>query len=118
VGTLDAEANVNFCPASLENARTFVAAGGKLLYGTDYPNPGTPNHVDGAELELLHRAGLTRIQVLAAATGEAGKELHERLGVLSTGAPADVLVVRGDPRKNLSALGRPLLVLAGGVRVS
>jgi imidazolonepropionase-like amidohydrolase len=55
--------------------------------------------------------------VLAAATGAAGKELGENLGTLTRGAPADVLVVRGDPRKNLGALGHSLLVLAGGKRL-
>ena len=47
-----------------------------------------------------------------------GKELGENLGTLAPGTPADVVVVRGDPRKNLSALGRTLLVLAGGRRVA
>ena len=66
----------------------------------------------------MAQAGLTPTQVLAAATGEAGKELGENLGMLAPGAPADVVVVRGDPRKNLSALRRTLLVFAGGRRVS
>jgi imidazolonepropionase-like amidohydrolase len=113
VATLDVDRN---CPFVVENARSFVQAGGKLLYGTDFSL--VPPGVDVREAKLMARAGLTPAEVLAAGTAEAGKELGEPLGTLTPGAPADMLVVRGDPRKNLSALARTLLVLAGGVRVS
>ena len=113
VGTMDVEKN---CPFKVANARSFVQAGGRLLYGTDFSL--VPPGIDVRELKLMAQAGLTSTQVLAAGTGEAGKELGENLGTVRAGAPADVVVVRGDPRKNLSVLGQPLLVLAGGKRVS
>ena len=113
VGTFDVEKR---CPFKLANARSFVQAGGKLLYGTDFSL--VPPGIDVREAKLMAQAGLTTTQVLAAATGGAGKGLGENLGVLEPGAPADVLVVRGDPRKNLSRLGRTLLVFAGGKRVT
>jgi imidazolonepropionase-like amidohydrolase len=111
VGTFDVERT---CPFKVMNARTFVQAGGKLLYGTDFSL--VPPGIDVREAKLMSQAGLTPTQVLAAGTSEAGKELGERLGVLETGAPADVIVVRGDPRRNLAALGRVLAVIAGGKR--
>jgi imidazolonepropionase-like amidohydrolase len=113
VGTLDVEKN---CPFKVANVRSFVQAGGTLLYGTDFSL--VPPGIDVRELKLMAQAGLSPAQVLAAATGEAGRELGENLGTLRAGAPADVVVVRGDPRRNLAALGRALLVLAGGKRVS
>jgi len=112
VGTMDVEKN---CPFKVANVRSFVRAGGRLLYGTDFSL--VPPGIDVRELKLMAQAGLTSTQVLAAGTGEAGKELGENLGTVRAGAPADVVVVRGDPRKSLSVLGRPLLVLAGGKRV-
>ena len=113
VGTFDVERR---CPFKVMNAQAFVQAGGRLLYGTDFSL--VPPGIDVREAKLMAQAGLTPTQVLAAATGNAGEELGENLGTLRAGTPADVLVVRGDPRRNLSALGRPLLVLAGGKRVS
>jgi imidazolonepropionase-like amidohydrolase len=112
VGTMDVEKN---CPFKVANVRSYVRAGGRLLYGTDFSL--VPPGIDVRELKLMAQAGLTSTQVLAAGTGEAGKELGENLGTVRAGAPADVVVVRGDPRKSLSVLGRPLLVLAGGKRV-
>jgi imidazolonepropionase-like amidohydrolase len=112
VGTFDVEKR---CPFKVANGRSFVQAGGKLLYGTDFSL--VPPGIDVRELKLMAQAGLRPVQALAAATGEAGRELGENLGMLVPGAPADVVVVRGDPRKNLGVLGRALLVLAGGKRV-
>ena len=106
------------CPAKLANARAFVAAGGRLLYGSDHGVPGIPAGIDTTELRLLEQAGLTRLQVLAAATAEAGEALGEApLGSLVAGAPADLFAVRGNPFRNLGALRRPLLAIAGGKRV-
>jgi imidazolonepropionase-like amidohydrolase len=113
VATLDVDRR---CPFVVDNARSFVQAGGKLLYGTDFSL--VPPGIDVREAKLMARAGLTPTQVLAAATSEAGQELGEHLGTLEPGWPADVVVVRGDPRRDLSALARVLLVLAGGKRVS
>jgi imidazolonepropionase-like amidohydrolase len=104
------------CRDSLVNARTFVAAGGRLLYGTDIP--AVPATLDLVEVGLLRQAGLTPEQVLAAATSEAGRALgRPRFGTLRRGAPADLWVVRGDPTRSLRALGRVRFVMARGSRI-
>ena len=96
-------------------ALRLVALGGELLYGSDVGNRGIPLGIDVAELRLLEEAGLTPVEVLAAATSRAGAELGlAPLGTLAAGAPADVVVVRGDARRLGSALASPLLVVAGG----
>lgn len=104
------------CPALLENARAFVAAGGVLLYGSDYGSDReVPNGIDVEELELLVAAGLSPLEAIAAATSRAGEALGlAPLGSLVEAAPADLIVVRGDPTKRLEELARPLLVVAGG----
>ena len=98
------------CPAKLANARAFVAAGGTLLYGSDYPNPGIPPGIDLAELRLLRQAGLSPEQTIAAATSAAGKALGEApLGSLVAGAPADLFAVRGNPLADLGRARAPIL---------
>ena len=104
------------CRDGLANARSFVAGGGKLLYGTDIP--GVPPALDLTELGLMQQAGLTALQVMQAATSKAGEELGmSPLGTLRHNAPADVWAVRGDPTKALRALGKPIYVMARGSRV-
>jgi imidazolonepropionase-like amidohydrolase len=104
------------CHDSLTNARAFVAAGGRLLYGTDIP--AVPATLDLVELGLLRQASLSSQQTLAAGTSEAGRALgRPRFGTLTRGAPADLWVVAGDPTRSLRALGRPRFVMARGGRV-
>lgn len=104
------------CRDSLTIARTFVAARGRLLYGTDIP--AVPAALDLVELGLMRQTGLTPVRALAAATSEAGRQLgRARYGTLAPGAPADLWVVDGDPTRSLRALARPRLVIARGTRV-
>jgi imidazolonepropionase-like amidohydrolase len=101
------------CTTADENARAFVAAGGTLLYGSDYGNPGIPAGLDLAELERMREAGLSRLDVLTNATAGAGAVAGvPGLGRIAAGSPADVVAVRGDPTRDLSALRRaPWLVI-------
>ncbi|MGW5352851.1 amidohydrolase family protein [Streptomyces sp. NPDC004031] len=90
--------------------------GVRLLAGTDagIPGAGFGRYVDG--LEWFARAGLDNTAVLAAATSSAADALGigHRTGRLRAGLEADLLVVEGDPRTELAALRRGLLVLARG----
>jgi imidazolonepropionase-like amidohydrolase len=93
----------------------FVELGGRLLYGTDIGNRGIPLGIDVLELRLMRDAGLTPLEVLAAATAEAGKVLAlAPLGSLVAGAPADVIAVRGDARRFRDDFGSPVLVVSAG----
>ena len=113
VGTMDVEKN---CPFKIANVRSFVQAGGRLLYGTDFSL--VPPGIDVRELKLMAQAGLT-FDAGARGGHRRGREgaRREPRDGSSRRLPADVVVVRGDPRKSLSVLGQPLLVLAGGERV-
>jgi imidazolonepropionase-like amidohydrolase len=93
----------------------FVELGGRLLYGSDIGNRGIPLGIDVVELRLMRDAGLTPLEVLAAATAEAGMELGlAPLGRLVAGAPADVIAVRGDARRFRDDFGSPVLVVSAG----
>lgn len=97
-------------------AQQIVRLGDPLLYGTDEGNPGIPASIDVTELRLMKQAGMTPVQVLAAATSRAGADLHlAPLGTLKVGAPADVIGISGDARSLPASLARPNLVISGGV---
>ncbi|MBT0768623.1 hypothetical protein KIH74_06775 [Kineosporia sp. J2-2] len=54
---------------ALDNARRFIAVGGRLRYGTDMGNGPTPVGVNTAEILALGRAGLEGEALLSALTG-------------------------------------------------
>ncbi len=92
------------------------AAGVPILAGTDTGNPFV---VPGAslhrELRLLVESGLSPEQAWEAATTRAGEALRVAgLGRIEPGAPADLLVFRRDPTRDLSALDSLELVVADG----
>lgn len=98
--------------------RAFLEAGGAAFYGTDLGNGGTRPGLAVGELAMLEAAGLTRAEVLDAATRDAAAYLGvDRAGRLEPGASADVLAVGGDPLEELEALRDVRLVLAGGAVV-
>jgi imidazolonepropionase-like amidohydrolase len=104
---------------STANARAFVGAGGTLLYGSDFGNPGIPLGVVVEELRLMRAAGLSSLDVLRNATSRSGAVLGlPGVGRLVRGGPADLAVLQGDPTRDLSRLGgTPLLVVVRGALV-
>ena len=102
-------------PARRRGVRAFVAAGGRVVYGTDLGNQGPPPAVDVAELELLVEAGLSPVGAVAAATSNAAEHLGLRaIGRVAPGWVADLLLVDGDPLEDLRALTRVRLVSRAG----
>jgi imidazolonepropionase-like amidohydrolase len=98
-----------------------LALGGVVGAGTDAPAgvdtlPGGGLH---AELQhLVTHAGLSPQQALHAATGAAGRLLAAgevpQVGVLRPGTPADLLLLDGDPLRDLSATRRLAGVMQAG----
>jgi imidazolonepropionase-like amidohydrolase len=68
------------------------------------------------ELELLEAAGLSRADVLRAATRNAATALDEEavFGRIAPGQRADLVLLERDPRADLSALREIAAVVAGG----
>lgn len=93
------------------------AAGVRFVAGTDAGWRQTP--FDGLlnELRWLQNAGLSAMEALVSATAGAAMVLgiEDRVGTVSEGLGADLLVVEGNPLGDLADLRRPQLVLQGGV---
>jgi len=83
--------------------RRFAAAGGKIHSGSD-PNHVVPGYAVHAELEMLVEAGLTPLQAIQTASLNVaqawGKD--KEYGSVEKGKIADLLIIRGDPRQNIS----------------
>ena len=104
-------------PIMHDNLRRFAAAGGILALGDDYGGgPGVALGMPMAEIDHWLRAGLTPMQILVAATHGSAivAGLETEIGLVQPGMIADLLVVDGDPLKNMTALTRPVLVLRDG----
>jgi imidazolonepropionase-like amidohydrolase len=103
----------------LDAVRRMVRAGVRMTAGSDSPwgwyAPGEFVH----EIELLTQAGLSNQAAIVAATSGSAASigLGAAAGRLLPGGQADVLVVRGDPTRDLAALWRVLDVYQAGARV-
>ncbi|MET4921329.1 amidohydrolase family protein [Streptomyces sp. PSRA5] len=98
--------------------RALRRAGVPLLAGTD-ATPFAPAHGAGLhrELWLLAQAGLGAEEVLASATGVPARhfDLADR-GRIAPGLRADLLLVEGDPTRDVAALASLTAVWRRGVR--
>src|SRR5229473_3866336 len=81
----------------------FVKAGGLLLAGPDPTGNGgvLPGFGDQREIELLVEAGFTPVEAIHIATENGASYLgqQDRVGTLTPGKQADLVVINGDPSK-------------------
>ena len=97
-------------------------AGVPLILGTDAPTiPGlAPGYAVHEDMRALEDAGLTRYEVLSAATHTPGEMIHRSIpqadtfGTVTEGKRADLILSAGNPLDDLSTLRKPLGVMANG----
>ena len=84
--------------------RHALAAGVKVVAGTDAGGHGHPNNA--LELEHLVAAGMSPMQALQAATSLAAEclALEAEIGTIEKGKWADLVVVDGDPLRDVRIL--------------
>jgi hypothetical protein len=100
----------------LELVNRLHRAGAALRLGTDVQQPFiVPGASLQREMALFVQAGIPTSQVWELATHAAGQELREpSIGIVQTGAWADLLVFDQDPTENLDALNTLRAVIAQG----
>jgi imidazolonepropionase-like amidohydrolase len=71
------------------------------------------------EMELLNEAGLTNMDVIVSATMENARffRIEERLGSIEEGKLADLVIIEGDPLKDIQAMRNVQRVMLNGVWV-
>jgi imidazolonepropionase-like amidohydrolase len=108
-------------PAAEAQAASFraaVAAGVKVVAGTDAGTPENPHGGVAEEVAFMVEAGLGPAAAVRAATGEAADLLGVAdRGVLRAGSRADVLAVQGDAVADIRVLANPVAVFQDGHRV-
>ncbi|HEX6799883.1 MAG TPA: amidohydrolase family protein [Ktedonobacterales bacterium] len=98
--------------------RKAVAAGVKVAMGTD--SGVGPHGGNARELALMvEHGGMTPMQAIVASTRSAAEllRLDDRLGTLAPGKLADLLLVEGDPLRDVGLLAQPerlAMVVKGG----
>ncbi len=81
--------------------------GAKFLIGDDWGTAMTPHGIYNKELELYVEVGVPALDVIRWATANAADFLgmSGKLGCVAEGATADLLVVKGDPSRDIKLLG-------------
>jgi imidazolonepropionase-like amidohydrolase len=106
---------------NMKNLKALFDAGVNIGFGTD--SGATALRIAGfaehRELKLLTEAGLTPLQAIQTATKNAAALLHlEDRGIIAPGKLADLLVVDGDPSKDISAVDNIEAVWRRGKKVA
>jgi hypothetical protein len=99
--------------------RAFVAAGGLLLAGTDPTGYGgvVAGFSNQREVELLVEAGFPPLEAIRIATLNGARYLgrDKQVGTIAVGKQADLIVVRGDPSREIKDIENVELVFKDGV---
>jgi imidazolonepropionase-like amidohydrolase len=89
-----------------DNIKRMKAGGVRIAMGTDTGPPARfQGYFEHMELEMMVKAGLTPMEAIVAATGDAARCMKKEntLGVLRAGAFADFVIYTDDPTKDIRA---------------
>src|SRR2546421_1136051 len=98
---------------ALSQLRAWLAAGGTVLFGTDL---GAVDPDPSEEYDLMAQAGMSFRQILASLTTAPAERFGEsaRMGRIAPGLQPDLVVVKGDPSKDVRALAHVRYTLRAG----
>ena len=102
------------------NLKKMKDAGVRIAFGTDSGPPARfQGYFEHLELEMMVKAGLTPMDAIVSATGDAGRCMKNAsgLGTLKAGAPADFVIYRDDPTKDIRATRTIESVWIAGAKV-
>ena len=99
--------------------RAFARAGGLLIAGTDPTGGGgvVPGYSNQRQVELLVEAGFSPVEAISIATRNGAIYLGRdaRIGTIAFGKQADLVVVDGDPSRNIADIRRVETVFKQGL---
>ena len=97
-----------------ENFRAAFQAGVKMVFGTD--GGVYPNGDNAKQFVTMTQWGMTPLQAITAATAEAARALDREkdVGAIAVGRYGDLVVVAGDPLRDVTLLQHPVAVVKGG----
>ena len=102
-----------------EFEREFVRQGGTLLAGLDPTGFGgvIAGYGDQREIELLVEAGFTPLEAIHIASFNGAKFVGEdqQIGSIEPGKSADLVLIKGDPSKNIKDIENVEVVFKGGI---
>ena len=98
---------------AIAQLRAWIASGGTVLFGTDL---GAVDYDPSEEYALMSDAGMSLGQILASLTTTPAEQFGEanHLGQIDVGFKADLVVLNGDPSKNIRALSDVAFTLRDG----
>ena len=103
----------------MEFEHAFAQAGGLLLAGLDPTGMGgvIAGFGDQREVELLVEAGFTPVEAIHIATFDGAQYLGEadKIGTIAPGKQADLVVIKGDPSKQIEDIENVETVFKDGV---
>ena len=104
---------------AMDFERAFVKAGGLLIAGLDPTGNGgiVAGFGDLREVELLVEAGFTPVEAIKIASFNGAKFLGEdaRIGSISPGKQADLMVIKGNPAASITDIEKVEIVFKDGV---
>jgi imidazolonepropionase-like amidohydrolase len=96
--------------------RASTIPGLKIVFGTDAL---AGSHGRNAEefIDRLHDAGIDPMSAMVSANSLAAEAMRmgDRIGSIAPGYEADIIALDGDPIKDITAVGRVVFVMKGGV---
>ena len=106
--------------AHRESFAAAVKAGVRIAAGTDAGTPFNQHDMFAHELLLMTELGMSPEEALLSATSRAAETLglEKECGTLTPGLSADIALVDGDPRADVTSLGRVRMVFARGKPVA
>ena len=111
---VSAEENGMWIKQAVQELKTYSDAGGQVLFGTDV---GYIDQFDTAEeFRLMSRAGMSFQQILASLTTNPAMRFgcSSHSGRIAKGMDADLVVIDGDPAKDVTAFSKVHQVIRGG----
>jgi imidazolonepropionase-like amidohydrolase len=103
----------------MEFEHAFAQAGGLLLAGLDPTGMGgvIAGFGDQREVELLVEAGFTPVEAIHIATFNGAQYLNEadKIGTIAPGKQADLVVIKGDPSKQIEDIENVETVFKDGI---